>query len=346
MHIRTLCLALLSLASVVQAVSPNPLENAYWRFEEGVAGNPVDPPQTDVVLDSLNENHMRTYAAADPDTRPRYTNDVPVSVVPQTGQPNTLALHFTPNQDIWSDGKNINNPIVTNGFTLEAAFKPETVTAFQGIVGKDGQPTARLEQTLVLKVRGDTGELQIELFDHSGAIHGVRSLTPLVPNQWYYAAVVDDGTQLSLYLDRNDGAGYVLQGTDPTPLDGALWEGTVPEDGFDTAWAIGRGMYANGVTDWFSGVIDEVRITNRVLDPTEFLFYQSAAKGDLNRDGKVDREDLRLFILCTTGPAVPFDPQAPPAGCEVAPGAWEPDFDTDGDIDQDDFGVLQANYTG
>jgi hypothetical protein len=306
----------------------------------------VDPPQTDLVLDSINQNHMRTYAAAAPDTRPRYTRDVPVSVVPQTGQPNTLALHFTPNEDIWSDGQNINNPIITAGFTLEAAFKPETVTAFQGIVGKDGQPTAMPEQTLALKVRGDTSELQIELFDKSGAIHGVRSLAPLVANQWYYAAVTNDGTNLSLYLDRNDGAGYVLQGTDPNPLAGALWEGTVPADGYDTAWAIGRGMYANGVTDWFSGVIDEVRITNRVLAPTDFLFYKHAARGDLNRDGKVDAEDVRLFGLCRTGPEVPYNPQARPAGCDVAPGAWEPDFDTDGDVDLDDYGVLQQNYSG
>ena len=39
------------------AVDPNPLENAYWRFEEGTDGAVV-PPDADSVLDSKNANHM------------------------------------------------------------------------------------------------------------------------------------------------------------------------------------------------------------------------------------------------------------------------------------------------
>ena len=41
--------------------------------------------------------------------------------------------------------------------------------------------------------------------------------------QWYYSAVVNDGSNLSLYLDSNDGNGYVLQGT--TPVNGAMFQG-------------------------------------------------------------------------------------------------------------------------
>ena len=57
---------------------------------------------------------------------------------------------------------------------------PRSIDHFQAIVGKDGKPNAAMnEQTLALKVRGDTNELQIELFDDSNTIHGVRSLAPL-----------------------------------------------------------------------------------------------------------------------------------------------------------------------
>ena len=35
----------ISTAHSVFAVSPNPLQNAYWRFEEGPAGSPVTPRQ-------------------------------------------------------------------------------------------------------------------------------------------------------------------------------------------------------------------------------------------------------------------------------------------------------------
>jgi hypothetical protein len=250
------------------AVDPNPLENAYWRFEEGPGGTKV-PATADTVRDSINANHMTT---ANGSSGPVYTSAVAPTPL-RSGLPNNLALDFSPNEDVYSDGKHINNPIIANGFTLEAAFNPRSIGHFQAVVGKDGKPNATMnEQTLALKVRGDTNELQIELFDDSDTIHGVRSLAPLTANHWYYTAVVDDGTHLSLYLDRNDGLGYVLQGTDPTPLVGALWSGDAAQSSTDKSWTIGRGMFNNGATDWFDGTIDEVRLSNRVLSPSEFLF--------------------------------------------------------------------------
>jgi Concanavalin A-like lectin/glucanases superfamily/PEP-CTERM motif len=250
------------------AVDPNPLENAYWRFEEGMNGIKV-PAAANTVPDSINANHMTT---ANGSSGPVYTSSVPPTPL-RSGLSNSLALDLSPNEDIYTDGKNINNPIISNGFTLEAAFMPRSIDHFQAIVGKDGKPNAAMnEQTLALKVRGDTNELQIELFDDSNTIHGVRSVAPLVANQWYYAAVVDDGTNLSLYLNRNDGSGYVLQGTDPSPLSGALWSGDAGGSSTDTSWAIGRGMYNSAPTDWFDGIIDEVRLSNHVLAPSEFLF--------------------------------------------------------------------------
>lgn len=242
------------------------LENAYWRFEEGPAGQALPTPGPDggnpeSILDSINSNHMTTYF---PPSAPRWTAQVPTAVIPQTGAPNTLALDFAPNNDIYTRGKPIDAQDAT-AFTLEAAFMPRTMDRWQVVVGKDGKPSGGPEQTLALKLRNDTKELQIELFDGNNAIHGVRSIAPLTAGQWYYAAVVNDGTNLSLYLDRNDGAGYVLQGTDPVPLAGAL-------STMDGTWTIGRGMYNWGVTDWFDGLIDEVRLTNRAMDPSEFLF--------------------------------------------------------------------------
>lgn len=240
------------------------MENAYWRFEEGVADQALPTPgpdggNPDSILDSINGNHMTTYFAP---SAPRWTAQVPVAVIPQTGAPNTLALDFAPNNDIYAAGKPIDTQDAT-AFTLEAAFMPRTVDRWQVIVGKDGKPSAGPEQTLALKMRNDTKELQIELFDGTDTIHGVRSSAPLVAGQWYYAAVTNDGTTLSLYLDRNDGQGYVLQGTDP--LAGAL-------SAMDGTWTIGRGMFNWGVTDWFDGLIDEVRLTDRALAPSEFLF--------------------------------------------------------------------------
>jgi len=257
----------LAMASAAWAIDPSPLENSYWRFEEGAAGSIV-PVGDNAVLDSISANHMRRFDAS---SAPVYVTSVaPTPLL--SGAANNLALRFTPfpvgngGQDLYTlggqGGKPINHPITT-AFTLEAAFMPAAIDRFQAIVGKDGKPTAAPEQTLTLKLRGDTNQLQIELFDAGGTIHGVRSTDPLQANQWYYAAVVNDGSTLSLYLDRNDGNGYVLQGTDPVA--GALFQN-------ETSWSIGRGMYNNNTADWFDGIIDEVRISNTALSPGQFLF--------------------------------------------------------------------------
>jgi hypothetical protein len=241
-----------------QAATPSPLEDAYWRFEEGSSGSPVSTAG-DPVLDSVNGNHMRTFSSS---TAPMYTAFVPAAIVPATGQPNNLALNFSPNQDIFSSGKNINYPI-TSAFTLEASFRLDSLGTFQTIVAKDGMPTANPLPPLALKVR-DNNLLQIELIDAGGILRSVTSGAPVQGQQWYHAAVVNDGTSMALYLDRNDGAGYVLQGN--TEVAGALYQN-------DSPWAIGRGFYNNSPADWMNGFIDEVRLSNEALDSTQFLFY-------------------------------------------------------------------------
>lgn len=56
---------------------------------------------------------------------------------------------------------------------------------------------------------------------------------------------------------------------------------------------------------------------------------------DLNEDGRVDQDDLTLFIACASGASVPFAD-----GCGIS------DFDGDGDVDQSDFGFLQRSFSG
>lgn len=58
--------------------------------------------------------------------------------------------------------------------------------------------------------------------------------------------------------------------------------------------------------------------------------------GDLDHDFEVDFDDLAIFTTCASGPAVPHSNTAI---CRPA------DFDSDGDIDQNDFGLFQQYYT-
>ncbi len=68
--------------------------------------------------------------------------------------------------------------------------------------------------------------------------------------------------------------------------------------------------------------------------------------GDFNVDGRVDPADLDILRACRTGPALPYNPAALPAGCALTPDPQNriaPDLDADGDVDQDDFAILQVN---
>ena len=300
------------------AVDPNPLENAYWRFEEGPLGSTV-AEGADSVLDSINENHMERWTAPDPPTdrtAPTFTNDVPAPMIPQTGEANTLALDFAPHpgggDDIYTDfnDKNINNPLV-DAMTVEVSFKMKFVGSiegldpFQGLVAKEaaGDET-QLENlpVFVIKVR-DTGVLQVELFDGSGTRREVTTSWPLAENQWYHAAAVNDGTTLKFYVDSNDGNGYVLQGTAEDLTDGALWQGGVGVNDDNTSWTIGRAQYAGSPADWADAIIDEVRISNTALDPTQFLFAAPAPVLEVKSIDKLTAASVRVMFDNTGEPA-------------------------------------------
>lgn len=264
-------LALAALAYQAAAVDPGPLEDAYWRFEEGPADTTV-PPVAGNILDSTgNGHHMQT---ENDDTGPMYVSTVPGAVVPQTGQANTLAFSFDGTDDeIFISGANndtINNPTNVTGFTVEASFMLNADGAFQGIFGKNGNPGPGPEQHAVLKARGDSNLLQWEQLDGGTNLVNVSSLAPVTTGQWYHAAIVNDGATLAMYLDSNDGAGYVLQNT--AVVDGALFEyGATTPDAF-VEWTTGRGFYNGAKADYANAVIDEVRLSDSALSPTEFLW--------------------------------------------------------------------------
>jgi hypothetical protein len=299
------------LTSTAIAVPPNPLESAYWRFEEGSLFSNVDSTVADPVFDSINQNHLDAFNV---DTAPVYTNSVAPTPL-RSGLSNTLALDFIPGalgggDDLFTlmiDGeqgkglaKNINNGIIAAGagFTVEAAFNTNAPARFAAIVGKEGRPglgrgLGFIENlpTFAMKTRADNSLLQVEQWDGNGNLVQVSSLASLNASQWYYAAVVNDGTLLSLYLDSNDGMGYQLQGS--TALaGGALYQGVPSSPSWDNSWTVGRGQFGGAAADWFDGIIDEVRISNTALAPSEFLFAATqVVPGDYNVNGTVDAAD-------------------------------------------------------
>jgi hypothetical protein len=251
----------------------------------------------DVTSDSSgNGNVLRTFHSPnDPnssdgvqrlETSPSYTLNTPGGIVPQTGAANLLSFDFdgapgsdppaptdAGGDDIYSQGKENEagavNSINFTQYTVEGAFRVDTLGRFQSIVVKDGNVgnnaganggAGPLPPFNVKLFNNDT--LNIETFDGSGAFRAIQADAPVASGQWYKFAVVNDGAALKMYLDS--GGGYVLQSQQAAISGGALFAN-------DANWAVGRGWFG-GPNDSFDGQIDEVRISDIALAPTQFLF--------------------------------------------------------------------------
>ena len=241
---------------------------AYWRFEEGTNGWVNNHYQTNWYYDSSgNGNYMQTYNA---DTSPLYTNEIPFGHVPLTGIANKLALKFTPNNDLYSWGVDINSHDFSSGWTIEAMVKFIDTNSYQTVVGKDGHPRAGMAEdpwysTFALKHLRYNGKLELEFIDGNTNLHVIQSSITISPDVWYFIAAVCDGNKAELYIKR-PGESYELQGRETGITGGALFNE-------NKAWTIGRGKWDGNNTDWVSAYIDDIRISGGAVDLTNFLGY-------------------------------------------------------------------------
>ena len=244
---------------------------AYWRFEEGTKGTEHATDQDGWYKDSSgNENHLSSRTSQ---ARPKATGDLPFTKVPQTGKKNTLALDFDGAEGAGDDLSTSifvggSTPMVNSfkfkkGWTVECSFKMHSIDRWQVFVGKDKSPGLHGEPVFSLKTMTDH-RLQLLFCEDDGTPHWVESISPLVANEWYSVAATCDKNEITLYLKRESDRKYYLQATVDTATGVSLGKWT-------SNWSIGRGMWNNAPTDWFHGVVDEVRISDVALKPKEFL---------------------------------------------------------------------------
>lgn len=302
-------LALLIAASIAYPASAADI--AYWRHEEGPAGQIV-PGGPDTVLDSSgNGNHMQTFASGvDPFTAATYSANV--SPLPlRSGLSNTLSLDFGPeptgatddgggrNDDNYTAGEMIQSYLFTS-MTIELAFNMHSVDGWQAIFGKDGKPLGDSPvPPLKFLIRNDDfpdavpNQLFIEWIDGNGAIHFLATRETVVPDQWNHVAFTLSPTEAQLWVAGETG-GYALKDSITGTFEGPSGEVLYPDA---TSYTIGRGMFNNGVADWANALIDEVRISDAVLTPEQFLFDTAAVAedGDFNNDNVVDGADFLIW---------------------------------------------------
>ena len=185
---RRILTALVLLASILLVpLTAHSLTIAYWRFEEGAAGQPAG-----TILDSSG-NELSGAAV----NGPIYSTQVPTSTVPQTGRSDRYSLLFngTTQRVSFPDYPQL---ALTKSFTIEAYVKVfGQLGAADDIVFRGDDRTAL--DPYVLNVKNGTLGLAIE--DAAGDSQAVS--TPIPFNTWLHVAgELNDSTgRLSLYVN-------------------------------------------------------------------------------------------------------------------------------------------------
>ncbi len=272
-------------------VSATPLSVAgYWRFEEGKPGTPVAAGAS-LPDSSGSRNTLQITGGA---TAPVYNADPDVIPInPLQGNARSMVIH----RDLaarsicsltTSGAAGGINTRVFKQFTIEASFMQTGADGAQTLVGKDGYGINRKNPnpaSLYLQVTAPdpaTGLsiLSLQAFQADGKIITCAGMTPISLGAWHCCAVVCDGFVLSLYLQDTPGGAYHLENT--VPFVGGLY----PQS---SAWTVGAGQYANAPSDGFEGEIDEVRVCDSALSPSQFLFAAPpVVTGSISLEGIAD----------------------------------------------------------
>ena len=220
------------------AASASAATVAYWRFEDGVAGDDVihiagvDNTYSADILDvSGNGNHLSTWVTGGC-CGYRYTDDVPAPTVPGISDGNKRSVQNTSGAPGMFTGPTGIGSISPAAFTIEVSFKPEN-GSFRTLIGRDSFGTAAINAELAalyLQMQPDNS-LAIKFSDVSGVWHEAISPADLIQGfafpdahlgTWYHAAAVSDGSTLSLYVaNASAGEDYQLVAQTDMTLSGS-----------------------------------------------------------------------------------------------------------------------------
>lgn len=217
-------------------------ELAYYRFEEGTADTAATAAYS--ILDSAGS------IDGTPVGSPMYRSSVPVATIPQTAQSNNLCLQFSGGQSIFFD-------------TTFLLHDPAKEATFEFFINAPWQHTRSM---LWSRSNGDDvnrfnlefweGDLHLDYREPGGAPHYGRCAVDYPLNTWAHIAFTrstnGDGTHT--YRTYLDGTQVHLDVVDTPNLPTA------------TGWFI-----SGRPGEQFTGYLDEVRISDTALTPSQFL---------------------------------------------------------------------------
>lgn len=237
----------LLLTTALSVISATATTVGYWRFDEGIDGNAAQGAAT--VLDSSGLGNHAT-----PQNSPLYTAAVPAAVVRQSGATNTLALRFDGADDVVAipHSASLNT---TSAFTVEFWMRSPGNGARQCLLVDKSHGFTDNTGWLFQSEQG-TGIIFFGIGLGGGSPYnnfkGVSSVNDLFDSQWHHLAGTYDGNVVELFVDG------VSQGTNTL----GTYAGNTRDIRLGNTRELSR---------FFAGEIDELRITDAVLDRTQFL---------------------------------------------------------------------------
>lgn len=230
----------------------------YWRFEEGVASqNPATTPGA--ILDSSGMGNNGTAALVDPPGM-TYSSMVPGPVINPGALANTLSMGFVGGTGGSQEGIFVPDAAsldLDNAVTLEAFVNPASFGANNAIFGKW---TAGGGTSYILRLNTSGG---LTAFLSGGSNVSVSSTTTLSTDTWYHVAM----TWTSSAVGGDDTMRLYINGVQDVTTN--VFTGPINNSTSDLA--IGRGIGSTSSNILFNGMIDEARISNVALQPSEFL---------------------------------------------------------------------------
>ncbi|MCE5307753.1 MAG: FG-GAP-like repeat-containing protein [Acidobacteriales bacterium] len=188
---------------------------------------------------------------------PSFNGNVPAAVIRRTGQANTASLSLNTSTALVFDYPFPFNTL-TNG-TLEFYVNPSSFATSPNFFWTTTNSGDANRFNLGITTNGS---IFFDYRDQGGTLHqmGVTASGGIIANQWNFVAIVKTGNSYSIYV--NNLAPVVKVDSSPN----------LPTS---TRWTInGRGTVEG--MEWsqlsqFSGLIDEVRLSDQALSPAQFL---------------------------------------------------------------------------
>ncbi len=231
---------------------------AYWDFNDGTDGLSFSDMPSSGSEDLINGYIMRGYNTT---YGPTFSDDTSIG--------SGLSAYCNGGQDGYITDTFLNtwSPQL---WTIEISVKLDSLSDWNTIIGRDGSSQNEAESDFYFQNNGVDDRFRLNYKTVGGERWILDSDFVPVTNHWYHFVLVCDGITLTMYCDKLDSNGYQVVGeldiSYQTPAENALAQS-------GNSWTFGRGWYNGNNVDQIVGYFDNVRFSDTVLAPAEFLFY-------------------------------------------------------------------------